>query len=69
MSSPVERIKVRCPGCGMVYDDWDRASVTPEMAADADYMRRVTTATCPACGHVATIRELVVDRDGVRHAR
>jgi endogenous inhibitor of DNA gyrase (YacG/DUF329 family) len=63
MSSPIVEINVECPSCGLIYQDWDRASVTPEMAADAEYMQRVTTATCPSCGHVVRIDDLRQDGD------
>jgi endogenous inhibitor of DNA gyrase (YacG/DUF329 family) len=58
MSSPVERIYVDCPGCGTVFEDWDRASVDAAMAADHEYMRRLATATCPTCSVVWNISEL-----------
>ncbi len=63
MSSPIEEINVECPDCRHIYRDWDRASVDPEMATDVEYMRQVTTATCPACGTVVNIDELSRDGD------
>ena len=27
MTSPVETIKVKCPGCGKTYKDWHRDSI------------------------------------------
>ncbi len=62
MSSPIVECDVECPECGCVYRDWDRASVDTEMAADAEYMRRVMTATCPRCGTVVRVDDLT--RDG-----
>lgn len=64
MTSPPEKITVECPKCGHVYEDWFRASINadldPELAADADYMRRASTATCPKCGDVVEFGTLVV---------
>jgi hypothetical protein len=67
VSSPIKEISVECPRCRRIYLDWDRASVDPEMAADRDYMRRVTTGTCPECGEVAQLGDLV--REEVWRAR
>lgn len=33
------------------------------MAADEEYMRAASTATCPACGHVMELAMLVVRTD------
>ena len=34
------------------------------MAADQEYLREASTATCPKCRHVAEIGTLIVDFDG-----
>lgn len=41
MTSPVERITVRCPACGEVYEDWFRASINLGLGEDFDdeYLR------------------------------
>lgn len=68
MTSPPSPIRVECPKCRTVYDDWYRPSVNatldPEMAADREYLREASTATCPGCGHVVEIGTLIVDLDG-----
>jgi hypothetical protein len=50
---------VECPRCRRIYLDWDRASVDPDMAADRDYMRQVTRGTCPECGEIVRLGDLV----------
>ena len=62
MTSPVQQIKVECPACSTVYDDWFRASVNldldPQM--DEEYLEQASTATCPSCGHTVDLGTLVV---------
>ena len=66
MTSPIETITVRCPGCQHEYEDWYRASMNLGMDDfDDDYIRRASTATCPKCGHVVNLGVLVVDGEGV----
>jgi endogenous inhibitor of DNA gyrase (YacG/DUF329 family) len=65
MTSPPENITVECPKCGHAFEDWFRPSINadldPEIAADADYMREATTATCPKCGNVVDLSTLIVE--------
>ena len=67
MTSPCETIAVDCPACGQRYEDWYRASVNadldPSLAADDEYMRECSTATCPQCSHVVDLAVLVVEGD------
>lgn len=67
MTSPVEEILVRCPGCGRLYRDWYRPSINPdldpEMAADGDYVEAASTATCPFCGTRTAVPDLKSGRD------
>ena len=64
MTSPPEQIRVRCPRCGREYDDWYRPSVNLDLDDfDEEYLRRASTATCPACGLVVEIGSLVVEGD------
>jgi endogenous inhibitor of DNA gyrase (YacG/DUF329 family) len=61
MTSPPERITVRCPACGATYEDWHRASINLDLDDFPDeYVDAATSATCPACGHVVAIPALVV---------
>lgn len=63
MTSPVERIRVECPECGTVYDDWYRASINFDLGEDFDeeYVREATTTTCPKCGHVVHLASLTIE--------
>ncbi len=65
MTSPIKQIRVECPECGKVYDDWYRGSVNLSIDPDFDdaYLRECSTATCPACGHVVELGSLVVNGD------
>jgi len=70
MTSPVEQIRVECPRCGTVFDDWRRASINRNLDdVDDDYVHRASTATCPECGHVADLGSLVVEGDVWRWSR
>jgi endogenous inhibitor of DNA gyrase (YacG/DUF329 family) len=61
VTSPVETIDVLCPRCGTRYQDWTRGSVNLDLDEfDDDYLRRVSTATCPDCGHVVELSTLIV---------
>jgi NAD-dependent SIR2 family protein deacetylase len=65
MTSPPEKITVRCPECGERYEDWYRASVNLALDDfDEEYLSDCSTATCPACGREVKFDLLVVDRDG-----
>lgn len=64
MTSPVEEVTVRCPGCGHVYRDWFRASVNLALDDfDDDYLRQCSTATCPRCATVTGFDSVVVADD------
>ena len=49
MTSPPEVVTVRCPSCGTTVQDWYRASVNAELAAEDEYVRAGGTTTCPRC--------------------
>ena len=69
MTSPVEEIRVQCPRCGTVFDDWTRGSLNLDLDdVDDDYVRACATATCPSCGEVVALSTLIV-RDGVWETR
>lgn len=67
MTSPVEQITVECPQCATPYPASYRASINadldPELAADEEYVRSVSTATCPDCGETVALPLLIVDGD------
>lgn len=67
MTSPPEQVSVECPACRHRYETWHRASINlsldPEM--DEEYIREVSTGTCPECGHVVELGVLVVQPDGL----
>lgn len=64
MTSPCEVIEVRCPRCEHVYTTAYRASINagldPDLANDPEYLEKVTTGTCPECGHKVSLGSLVV---------
>ena len=62
MTSPVERVRVVCPSCGVEFDDWFRPSVNTGIEpVDETYLRAASTATCPRCGHVVELDVLIVE--------
>jgi endogenous inhibitor of DNA gyrase (YacG/DUF329 family) len=66
MTSPAERITVRCPFCGRRYSDWHRASVNLTLDPELDdpaYLEEAATATCPACGYKVELGCLIVRGD------
>lgn len=61
MTSPCESITVRCPKCGLTYEDWWRPSVNLTLDAfDADYLDEATSATCPKCSTKVSLSALHV---------
>lgn len=68
MTSPIETVRVTCPECHTVYDDWYRGSINLTLDDfDEEYVEKATTATCPACGTVVHFGALLIDREGVWH--
>ena len=69
MTSPIEMLTVECPACGEHYRTPYRGSINaeldPAMAADRQYVREMSTGTCPTCGHRVALGTLLVDLDGV----
>ena len=61
---PPEKITIVCPRCSENYPTWHRFSVNLDLDDfDEEYVREMTTATCPACGEVVALSSLVVDGD------
>ena len=57
---------VECPKCGRSYQTFFRGSMNLELDdLDDEYIREMSTGTCPDCGHVVELGALVVERDGV----
>ena len=68
MTSPIENITVRCPGCGREYQDWYRASVNLTLDDfDDEYLDECSSAVCPFCRFKVYFDTLVVDEQGVFH--
>ena len=66
MTSPSERIEVKCPQCGELYEDWYRGSINLALEHfDDQYIEEATTATCPSCGHKVALDVLIVRENGV----
>ncbi|MBZ0171526.1 MAG: CpXC domain-containing protein [Phycisphaerales bacterium] len=66
MTSPPEKITIKCPDCGHVYEDWWRPSINL-MIDDFDeaYITDATSSVCPVCGFRVQHGGLVVGKDGV----
>jgi len=65
MTGPVEEVTVECPKCGRSYSTFYRGSMNLELDAfDEEYVREMSTGTCPDCGHAVELGALVVERDG-----
>lgn len=60
MTSPPEKIRVRCPRCETEYDDWMRSVNLDLDNFDEAYLAECSTARCPACGFVVDLETLVV---------
>ena len=70
MTSPVEKIFVKCPGCKFHYEDWTRASVNLNIDDFyEEYLEQVSTATCPKCGFRVDLGTLIVGPDGENDTR
>ncbi|MGH2787211.1 MAG: MJ0042-type zinc finger domain-containing protein [Actinomycetota bacterium] len=66
MTSPAEKVTVRCPRCGHVFDDWYRPSMNLDLDpwADERYLHDCVHATCPACKTEFRIGTLLVVESG-----
>jgi hypothetical protein len=66
MTGPIEEVTVQCPNCGHPYLTFYRGSMNLELDPqfEVDYIREMSTGTCPDCGHVVDLGALVVGRDG-----
>lgn len=63
---PPEEITIRCPKCGLSYQSWYRPSMNLQLDNfDDDYIKEMSTATCPECRHTVALGVLIVRRDGV----
>ena len=66
MTSPIEEVKVSCPYCATVYNDWYRASINLQLDDfDGEYVEQAATATCPECGLKVAVGELTRGPDGI----
>ena len=65
MTSPPEKIKIKCPKCGTIYDDWYRPSINLTLDNfDEDYIEDASTSVCPNCKYVVLHNVLTVREDG-----
>lgn len=65
MSSPIEKIFIGCPKCGLPYDTYIRRSMNLRLDHfDDDYIEEMSTGTCPYCGYKVDLDTLVVSKDG-----
>ncbi len=66
MTMPPKPITVRCPKCGIEYQDWWRPSINLTLDNfDDDYIEEATTSTCPHCHHKVHHGALIVGKDQV----
>jgi predicted RNA-binding Zn-ribbon protein involved in translation (DUF1610 family) len=65
MTSPArEATRVRCPGCGTVYDEWWHATLDLALE-ERESAATAVASSCPRCGHEVPHETLVADEDGV----
>jgi predicted RNA-binding Zn-ribbon protein involved in translation (DUF1610 family) len=65
MTSPIRAVTVKCPSCGKQYETSYRPSINLQLDHfDEAYIKKVTTAKCPHCGHTVSFNVLVVGEDG-----
>lgn len=65
MTSPAERVRVECPGCGLPYERWHRSSINLTLGQEwtEEEIRDATTTRCPTCGLVIELGVLMVEAD------
>ena len=64
MTSPArEATRIRCPGCGAVYDEWWHPTL--DLAVEDRQGASAVVSRCPGCGHQVVHETLVADEDGV----
>lgn len=65
MTSPPEKIKIKCLNCKTIYEDWYRPSINLGLDDfDDEYIEKATTATCPECKTTIALDSLIVE-DGI----
>ena len=67
MTSPSERVELRCPSCGHIFETWFRPSINRDLdpaLADEAYLHECAHATCPGCGTEFRIGPQVVVSGG-----
>ena len=66
MTSLPKQVRVRCPKCDTVYEDWIRPSINLMIEDwDEDDLEDATSVTCPHCKHRMSVEVLIVHEDGV----
>jgi rubredoxin len=70
MTSAPEQVTVQCPACGLVYQDWYRASINLDLGEefDAAYLDECGSAVCPGCKHKVYFQQLIVQAGIFRYA-
>jgi DNA-directed RNA polymerase subunit RPC12/RpoP len=64
VTTPPERVTVRCPHCGHVYDDWYRPSINLDIEHfDDAYLDAASSAVCPTCEFKVYFDSLIVRDD------
>ena len=65
MTTPPERVTVRCPLCGHVYDDWYRPSILGIEDFNDAYLDAASSAVCPRSEFKVYFDSLIVRDDTV----
>jgi len=63
MTSPIEKVIVKCPNCGTTYMDWRSVDPDPEVFGE-EYLDQCRSALCPLC-KTKVYFEMMVLEDGV----
>jgi hypothetical protein len=65
MTSPLQKVIVKCPNCGTIYMDWWHQSVNQDPEGfDEEYLDQCKSALCPLC-KTKVYFEMLVVKNGV----
>lgn len=65
MTMPPRKVRVTCPECGAVYEDWYRPSINLALEPwrTDEEVEKMATVCCPRCGLKLWLASVVVERD------
>ena len=70
MTSPIEKISVKCPECGKKFRDWRRRSIN--LAVDdypEAYVKAASSSVCPYCNHEIKHNIMIIGDRGICWSR